>query len=257
MSLKTSQKSKKPKSRTREPISLLSRVGLLTAVILHILIFLSFRLGSNYLPDRDHSKPYVTFVSGESLAKDVELEEYAILFDSAPLFIPTVWNASQLVEVGFENASLEPLPEFEPTIELLNELERESSINAEHFQIDDPSDLLASRFWRFFDGFGRSAEKQLSFEQASPVAEVSVIGEPQGPAETIVVELEPDASFSVPGPVSYTIRRFSDGLIWGNPTLVETSGNEAFDQSVARWLLRPDVLAQLPVGYLSIRVFFW
>ena len=65
------------------------------------------------------------------------------------------------------------------------------------------------------------------------------------------------ASFSVLNPVSYTIRRSNNGLVWGAPTLVETSGNEAFDQSVARWLRRPEVLSQLPIGYLSVRVFFW
>ena len=252
--------SRKPKDttqRSREPMSLLLRIGLWIAVTLHILVFVLFRLGSNYLPDREHSKPYITFVSEDSFAKDAELEEYAILFDSAPLFIPTAWNASQLVEVDFENVSRGKLPEFEPEIELLAELEPAGLLKANSYEIDEPSDLLASRFWRFFDGFGHSEESLPSFEQTPPVAEVSIIGESLNPVMLLTVDLEPAAPFLVLRPASYAIRKSTGGLIQGVPTLTETSGNEAFDQFAARWLQRPEILAQLPVGYLFIRVFFW
>lgn len=252
-----SQNSEHLKPLPLKRVSLLLRVGLWTAIGLHLLVLLLFRMGSNYLPDSEPSKPYVTFVSEKSFAKDVELEEYAMLFDSAPLFIPTRWNASQLVEVDFESVSLGQFPEFEPKIELLSELQPNGLLIADNYRVNKPSDLLASRFWRFFEGFGQSTETVQAFEQTVPVAEVSVIGKSLNPAVSLEVDLESAASFSIPRPVSYTVRRLNEGLIWGTPTLVETSGNEAFDRSVARWLQRPDVLAQLPVGYLSIRVFFW
>jgi hypothetical protein len=251
------QHSDRPEPRPAKKMPSLVKWGLFIAIGLHILAFLLFRVGSNTLPDYEPSKPYVTFVSKKSFAKDVELEEYAILFDSAPLFIPTRWNASQLVEVDFENVFLGPFPEFEPKIELLSELQPNGFLIADNYSVDKPSDLLASRFWRFFEGFGRSNESVSAFEPSVPVAEISIIGESQNPSVSLKVELESAKSFSINNPVSYMIRRSNDGLIWGAPTLVKTSGNELFDQSVARWLQRPDVLAQLPVGYLSIRVFFW
>lgn len=245
------------KLRPRKRISWLLRVGLWTAIILHIVVFILFQMDSDYLPSRESSKPYVTFVSEDSFAKEAELEEYASLFDSAPLFIPTRWNVTQLVEVGFETVYLGQFSEFEPSIELLNELRPNGLLMADNYRVDKPVDLLASRFWRFFEGFGRTTETIAAFEKAMPVAEVSLIGQSQSPAITLKVDLEPAASFSIPRPVSYTIRMSGNGLVWGYPTLVETSGNETFDQSVYRWLQRPDILAQLPAGYLLIRVFFW
>ena len=245
------------KLRPRKRISWLLRVGLCAAIILHIVVFILFQMDSDYLPNRESSKPYVTFVSEDSFAKEAELEEYASLFDSAPLFIPTRWNVTQLVEVGFETVYLGQFSEFEPSIELLNELRPNGLLMADNYRVDKPVDLLASRFWRFFEGFGRTTETIAAFEKAMPVAEVSLIGQSQSPAITLKVDLEPAASFSIPRPVSYTIRMSGNGLVWGYPTLVETSGNETFDQSVYRWLQRPDILAQLPAGYLLIRVFFW
>ena len=248
-----------PKSRKSRPwkqISPLLKVSLLGAILVHILVFLLFQMRSIHLSDREPPKPYVTFVSEDSFAKDAELEEYAMLFDSAPLFIPTRWNASQLVEVDFETVSMGHFSEFEPTIKLLDELQPEGLLITEDYQMDEPSDLLNSRFWRFFEGFGQSPEPVSAFESVAPIAEISVIGEAR-PTISLNVDLEPVASFSALNPVSYTIRRYNNGLVWGAPTLVETSGNQAFDQSVARWLQRPEVLSQLPVGYLLVRVFFW
>lgn len=246
-----------PKLRPRKRIPWLLRVGLWTAIILHIVAFILFRIDSDYLPDREPSKPYVTFVSQDSFAKETELEEYASLFDSAPLFIPTRWNITQLIEVDFETVYLGQFSEFEPRIELLSELRPNGLLVADDYRVDKPADLLASRFWRFFEGFGRTTETITAFEETMPVAEVSLIGKPLSPAIMLKVDLEPAAAFSIPRPVSYMIGASGSGLVWGYPTLVETSGNEAFDQSVYRWLQRPDILAQLPVGYLLIRVFFW
>ena len=118
-----------------------------------------FRLRANYPVDRKLVEPYVTFVSEDSFANDAELEEYAMLFDSAPLFIPTRWNASQLVKINFENTSTGRFSEFEPAIGLFSELEPESLLKANNYRIEQPLDLLNSRFWRFFDDFGRSAEE--------------------------------------------------------------------------------------------------
>ena len=257
MAADVSKDPKHPKSRSPGRLSLLLKVGLWTVIGLHVLVLFLFRLDYNYLPNHEPSKPYITFVSEKSFAKDAELEEYALLFDSAPLFIPTRWNASQSVKVDFENTSLGPFSEFEPEIELLSELQPNDLLIADSYSVKKPSDLIASRFWRFFEGFGQSAETIPASKEAVPVAEVSVIGESMNPTLSLKVNLEPAVSSSMPRSVSYTICRLNGGLIWSTPTLVETSGNEAFDQSVARWIQRPDVLAKLPVGYLSIRVFFW
>lgn len=207
------QHSKQTKPSRPRRMSLFLKVALGTAICLHVLVLLLFRVSSSTLQDREPLKPYITFVSEKSFAKNVELEEYSILFDSAPLFIPTHWNASQSVKVDFENMSMGPFAEFEPNIKLLEQLQPNSLLVAENYNVNEPYDLLASRFWRFFENFGQSTSIVSAFEKTTPVAEISVIGNSQNPTAMLEVDLESAAAFSITRPVSYTIRRSNQGLI--------------------------------------------
>jgi hypothetical protein len=238
-------------------ISPLLRVGLLLGVAVHLAGFLIFRVVSSPLPNRQPVRPYVEYVSAQSLASDLELEEQAILFDSAPLFIPTRWNASQMIEVEFEDALREQLPEFEPNIQLLSELKPSSFLVPQRIQVSEPVDLLASRFWRFFTGFAESANPVVGFPDVSPVAEVSIVGQESEGVLSIPVELNYTTSSSVERPAEYYVRVSNDLFFLSAPTLGQSSGNSDFDRAVSEWLSRPEVLRQLPSGYLSIKVFPW
>lgn len=238
-------------------MSLSLKVGLFIVVILHVLVLFLFRIKTNHPANHELQKPYVTFVSDVSFSQDAELEEYAMLFDSAPLFIPTRWNAAQLVNVDFKNVSLRQFAEFEPTFELFNQLKPEGLLRADEYKIEKPADLLVSRFWSFFGEFGRSTNLPVSFEATNPVAEVSVIGQPENAPVLMKVDMKPPGTFPITDPVSYTIRRTTASPVWGAPVLLETSGNEALDQSIKQWLQQPEILSQLPIGYLMVRVFFW
>ncbi len=165
----------KPKSATRRSqkmISPLLRVGLLLGVALHLAGFLIFRVVSSLLPDREATRPYVKYVSAGSLASDRELEEQAALFDSAPLFIPTRWNASQVISFDAGDTFRGQFPEFEPSVDLLDELEPSIFLVTQAVQVDEPLDFLESCFPRLFsvsaplDAFG------CALPDASPVGEV-------------------------------------------------------------------------------------
>ena len=41
-------------------------------------------------------------------------------------------------------------PDFEPEVDLLGELEPSSFLLTKELQVDEPLDLLATRYWRFF-----------------------------------------------------------------------------------------------------------
>ena len=224
---------------------------------LHLVGFLIFRVVSSPLPDREATRPYVEYVSAGSLASDRELEEQAALFDSAPLFIPTRWNASQVLTYDSGDALRGKLPEFEPKIELLSELKPSSFLVVENIQVDEPLDLLASRFWRFFAGFSESADPVVAFSDTPPVAEVSVVGQPSRSPISIPVQLDYTSAAPVARPVLYYIRLSGSGLALSAPMLGQSSGNGDFDGAVAVWLSRPELLGQLPKGYLSIKVFPW
>ncbi len=255
-----SNASQQPKSathRSQKIISPLLWVGLLLGVALHLAGFLIFRVVSSPLPDREATRPYVEYVSAGSLASDRELEEQAVLFDSAPLFIPTRWNASQVISFDAADTLREQFPEFEPNVDLLTELQPSSFLVAKAIQVDEPIDLLASRFWRFFAGFATSASPVVAFPNTLPVAEVSVVGQFARLPLSIPVELDYTTASSVARPVVYYLRMSGGGLAFSAPTLGQSSGNKDFDGAAAAWLSRPEVLGQLPKGYLSIKVFSW
>lgn len=251
------QKPKSATSRSQKMISPLLRVGLLLGVALHLAGFLIFRVVSSPLPDRKATRPYVEYVSAVSLASDRELEEQAALFDSAPLFIPTRWNASQVITFDSGDTLRAQFPQFEPNVDLLGELEPSSLLVAQNVRVDAPIDLLASRFWRFFAGFAKSATPVVAFPDAPPVAEVSVVGQESLRPKSIPVELNYATASPVDRPVVYYVRLSGSGLALGAPALGQSSGNEDFDGAVAEWLSRPEVFGQFPKGYLSIKVFPW
>lgn len=251
------QQSKTAMHRSQEFISPLLCVGLLLGVVLHLAGFLVFRVISSPLPDRAVARPYVKYVSAGSLASDRELEEQAALFDSAPLFIPTRWNASQVIAVDSGHAMRRQFPEFEPKIQLLDELKPSSFLVPQHIPVDEPLDLLASRFWRFFAGFAESVAPVVAFPDVVPMAEVSVVGQSTARSLSIPVELNYTTASSVARPVLYYLRVSATGMALGAPTQGRSSGNADFDRAAGEWLRRPEVLGQLPQGYLSIKVFPW
>tara|TARA_B110000908_G_scaffold83469_1_gene99898 strand:+ start:3897 stop:4667 length:771 start_codon:yes stop_codon:yes gene_type:complete len=253
----TSQLSEPATQRSPEMISPLLRVSLLLGVALHLAGFLIFRVVSSPLPDRVATRPYVEYVSAGSLANDRELEELAALFDSAPLFIPTRWNASQVMELDPRDRMQGQFPEFEPEIQLLSELQPSSFLVPQNIAVDKPLDLLASRFWRFFAGFAESPRPVAEFPDVTPIAEVSIVGQLAARRLSIPAELSYTTSSSVERPVLYYVRASGSGLTLSAPTLGQSSGNADFDRATDEWLRRPEVLGQLPQGYLSIKVFPW
>ena len=252
-----SQLSVRATQRSPEMVSPLLRVSLLLGVALHLAGFLIFRVVSSPLPDRVAADPYVEYISAGSLANDRELEELAELFDSATLFIPTRWNASQAMVIDSRFRMQGQFPEFEPEIQLLSELQPSSFLVPQNIAVNKPLDLLASRFWRFFVGLAESPRPLVRFPDVTPIAEVSIVGQLAAPPLSIPAELSYSTSSSVERPVLYYVRALRSGLTLSAPTLGQSSGNTDFDRAAEGWLRRPEVLSQFPQGYLSIKVFPW
>jgi len=243
--------------RSPEMISPLLRVSLLLGVALHLAGFLVFRVVSSPLPDRVATGPYVEYVSAGSLANDRELEELAALFDSAPLFIPTRWNASQVLLMDPKDEMQGQFPEFEQLNLRLKQLQPSIFLVPQNIAVDKPLDLLASRFWRFFAGITESPQSLAEFPDATPIAEVSILGELAARRFSIPVDLSYTTSSSVERPVLYFMRVSGSGLTSYAPTLGQSSGNADFDRAADEWLRRPEVRSQFPQGYLSVKVFPW
>jgi len=250
------QQSGRMSHQSQRFLSPVLRLALLLGVAVHLAGFLIFRVVSTPLPTREDTAPFIEYVSAGSLASDVALEEQAQLFDSAPLFVPTRWNAAQQIPLVQLDRVRERFPEFEPEIDLLNALQPSSLAVAQSEAVSAPIDLLASKYWSFFKGFGESGSTLQPFPDIGHVAEVTVLG-----STFASRSLSLDSGFDfadaslVSQPVVFYLRVSGSGMSVGAPTVVESSGNEAFDVAAREWLMRDQTLGLLPSGYLSVKVY--
>lgn len=231
------------------------RVALMVGVAVHLAGFLLFRVISNPLPTRDDRAAFVRYVSAGSLAGDLALEEQAQLFDSAPLFVPTKWNAAQNVSLAQRDRVRERFAEFEPSIDLLKALDNSDALIGSGDSVGQPGDLLASRFWVFFERFGQSDDVVQTFADTGHFAEVAIVGSARQSAMTLDCPMEFNDPAPVNEPVQLYIRVGGDGRRLGEPLIATTSGNEAFDRAAQRWLQLPATVGRLPAGYLSVTVY--
>ena len=81
----------------REPriFSPLLCVALVIGLIAHLIGFIGFRVTTKSLPQSNSQAAFLKYTANNSLDELGIADENALLFDSAPLFIPTKWNAAQ------------------------------------------------------------------------------------------------------------------------------------------------------------------
>ncbi|MGJ8654273.1 MAG: hypothetical protein ACSHX8_13525 [Opitutaceae bacterium] len=230
------------------------RGALLAGILIHLAGFLLFKVVSNPLPTRDESEAFVRYVSAGSLAEDESLEEQAQLYDSAPLFIPTEWNAAQTVLLVTGKRVRTRFPEFEPKIDMHGALHSSSLPIRVVDAVEQPADLLKSRYWNFFESFGQSEVNPVVFADSPRVAEVFVTG-----SLAVPTSLECNLEFVDTAPVSQPahlyIRVSGGGQSLGQPLIAQSSGNPVFDQAAVDWLGLPETIGQLSAGYLFIKVY--
>jgi len=228
--------------------------ALLAGVLVHLAGFLIFRVKSNPLPTSDKASAFVRYVSASSMEGDRSLEEHVQLFDSAPLFVPTEWNAAQNVSLMHRDRVGERFPEFEPEINLINALHSSNLPMGNSSMIQAPGDLLKSRYWSFFEGFAQASEVIDPFPTVGHFAEIVVLGRAEA-AQTMESPLLFTDTSAVPEPVGLFFRISGGGQTLSEPVVSQSSGNPAFDRAAQEWLLRAETIGQLPAGYLSITVY--
>jgi hypothetical protein len=240
---------------TRPSQKLLSpflRVALLLGVCVHLVGFFVFHVISNPLPTREEIRPFVQFVSPDTLLSGAELEEQAVLFDSAPLFVPGQWNAAHNLQPPSRERALLRFPAYEPKIDFSSALVPSSLPTGQTYAVEAPINLLALRFWDLFRGFGQEAAIPQAMEPTGVFAEVrSLAGEV---LQTVPVELGL-LSLQAVRPATYFLRVESGGRAVGRPTLSRGSGDVAFDAAAYTWLLESGFSAGLPVGMFEIRIY--
>lgn len=227
--------------------------ALLVGVCVHLGGFLLFQVRSNPLPDRMSSEPLLSFLSAGAFAGDAEWREQALLFDSAPLFIPTRWNAASQDYVA-RDSGVWLFPEYEPAIDLEADLRAGASLLMDDYAVSAPQDLLGSQYWQSFDAFGEEVQPVVSFVDARGFAEVHLVG--TGGFEPLLLQADVEYEGLIARePAVFTLRVNGSGELLSQPRLLASSGNDSFDRSAQGWLGAPRVVGQLPAGYLVVRVF--
>ena len=185
--------------------------------------------------------------------EDAELQEQAMLFDSAPLFIPTQWNVAAQTyerELSISNWIFDYI---EPQIDLEQELKPSVGLILAVDEVHEPMDLLASPHWSFFKGFVGKPGRVEPMPEPQPFAELRVAGD--GGVQTIPLGTLTYEGQPAPEPVVCWIRIAAGVAIAPEPLLGKSSGSRPFDQAVLAWLKRPATQLRLPDGYVSITVY--
>lgn len=244
-------------SRNERHLSPLLRWALFFGVFVHLLGFFMVRISSDPLSSRQEDPAFITLATAASEGSTDELTAQASLFDSAPLFIPGEWSAASEVFSSRIVQDWRNFPDFEPSIELMDEV-RPASLSLTRIQdMKQPSDFLNLRFWDLFSSFGEGEVQVEVFGNRNPVAVVTIMsGSEVYPADyEIRLEVDWQSGEFAERPVVFVINMSAPGFPMGAPLLKQSSGSDVVDAEVWEWLTRPATLAQLPAGFLELRVF--
>lgn len=237
---------------SRKLLSPFLRIALLLGVCLHMIGFLVFRVISNPLHTRESSKPFVRYVSPESLLSGAELEEQVALFDSAPLFVPGRWNAAHHLQTPSRDRVLLRFPAYEPPADFSKELLPEGVPYGQDYGVEAPVDLLALRFWDLFRGIAGTEPAPIELETTGVFAEVRDLSGEVIRTAPVAIEL---LSMQAIQPATYYLRVESGGRALGRPTLSASSGDTAFDAAVYTWLSESGFSAGLSAGLFQVSVY--
>lgn len=233
--------------------------ALLLGILTHVAGFLVFRVQLGRFTGIEPSAPFVVFLDGAAMEADSLANERAQLFDSAPLFIPTPWNAAARDYRTLEVPAAGNFEDYLPTISLEQELWPSGTFGLRGELVEGPSDFLDLRFLSPFRTFGQTAQKPVEPLDHASFVRVQVMTTDPGVAKGGAI-LSPLSGFpetaGLSRPVSFTLHLSSDGRLLSLPILLESSGREALDLWAQQWLVAPERLASLPGGRLEVTFFF-
>ena len=230
----------------------LLQVTLALGICVHLGGFLIFRVVSNPLPSRESEAPFVRYLSSEESVTGPEFEERALLFDSAPLFVPGVWNAAYHLTPPPRNRRLFRFESYRPPEDFASALLPSGVPFGKDYGVEEPEDLLQLSSWDLYRGLARETDAPEPLEATKIFADVrSVDG---AWSQTVPIEIDLQSAQAMQ-PAVYFLRIEAGGRALGRPTLSVSSGDAAFDAAVYNWLAESGFSAGLPAGLMQISVY--
>lgn len=227
----------------------------LGGVVLHIAGFLAIQPFWDELEPVEYPEPYIQIRAGESTPSGLVEAQYALLNDSAPLFIPTRWN--YLSRIEFDGYQLpDPVTLFEPFPPRLSAASPDSFwFGSERVGADAGLErMLEFPPTSFFEGFGwrQSRVEPLPERPAGYSVENLMTGEIVSSGNLAPDQLPGSAGLSWQ-PVHYLLLVEPLGRV-GRPLPLGSSGNEMLDQQIQEWLVKNAFWRNLEPGYYQIRI---
>ena len=234
--------------------SLFLRGAVIIGLVLHAIVFLVFRVISHPGSTIEFREPSLRIPIRAQDRVHPVIWEQSLLFDSAPLFMPTEWNVSARTDNLYEVERLTPLFSFFPAQISLTDsrLQPVPHTVAESDLPDSPRDLLTEGFWQLFrtlergklipgkavlrDGFVRVIDWQnheLRLHEPLELDLVENLGRPLWNPVEIAVDI--------------------DGAnLVGQPLLLQGSGSQEIDEAITEAVTTPEFLGKLRSGYFKV-----
>ncbi len=231
----------------------LALAAILGGTAVHVLAIVLVRLPEAAIPSPAGAAPFVRWA--EDADEDTRIREQALLFDSAPLFVPTVWNSASAVD-GV--ASLEEQAElygpFRPRLRI-DAVDAPIGEFAARFRPQALDPLRDVRMLRGTEGFGKDSAAVGSAPAPRPVRILAEPLAPDGAASEQRLELPESVAEAVPGglwetPVFFLHIGLS-GMV-GAPVLSRSSGVEDLDTALRHHLAGADFARRLEPGYFRV-----
>ncbi|NCG09399.1 MAG: hypothetical protein GWO81_07550 [Verrucomicrobia bacterium] len=221
-------------------------------ILLQTLLFFFARLPEIKVNQASQKQPFLKFVPLQEEDQYDATTEQAILFDSAPIFIPTRWNAAQ--QKPSESVVTIPVvfKEFEPSIELIAAMSGGTALEAGMDLVQSPADLLRPRFEAIFKRQVELPDTMEPYPDARPTAYYRGL---DGDWTRLSALPGIEAVSILTNPVTFYVNISASRELPAPARQASESGLVDFDRAVRGWLNSPEVLAQLPVGYSEVVVY--
>lgn len=227
-------------------------IAVFLGICLHIFGYLAFRAVPKPILIKEESSPFVQYVSSQGLLEGSALDEHAVLFDSAPLFIPGQWNSAHKFEPPSRALPFSSFSAYEPEISFSEALLLDDLPSRQSYPVNSPVDLLAWRYWDLFRGFGGEVMDIQEFESTGSFMEVCFLNGEVLRVLPVRIDL---VSMMAEQPAKYYLRIDESGRSIGRPALASSSGDVAFDGAAYTWIVESGLSAGLPAGLFKMSIY--
>ncbi len=228
------------------------RICFLGFILLQTLLFFFARLPQLKVTQSAQKQPYLKFVPLQDEDQYDATTEQATLFDSAPIFIPTPWNAAQQMSSETFIAIPVVFEDFEPSIDLVEAMSAGTALEADKDLVQSPAGLLRPQFENVFKQVLEIPSAMEAYPDATPTAYYRGLN---GDWKRLSILPEIEAVSILANPVTFYVNIAASRELPAPPRQASQSGLVDFDRAVRGWLSSPEVLAQLPVGYSEVVVY--